>query len=55
MMAELLSTRGGRKMTDKSREKLDVDKEWILLIETAFKLGLSISDVKHFITENKDK
>ncbi|MEH7361777.1 hypothetical protein [Priestia megaterium] len=42
-------------MTDKSREKVDVDKEWILLIETAFKLGLSISEVRHFIAENKTK
>ncbi|WP_224358095.1 anti-repressor SinI family protein [Priestia aryabhattai] len=42
-------------MNDRSRGKVDVDKEWISLIETAFKLGLSISDVKQFITENKNK
>lgn len=55
MTAELLSMRGGITMTDKSKKKTDVDKEWILLIEKAFKMGLSISEIKHFIIENKNK
>lgn len=55
MTAELLSIRGGITMTDKPRKKADVDKEWILLIEKAFKMGLSISEIKHFIIENKNK
>jgi len=41
-------------MTDKSVDKVDVDKKWILLIGKAFKMGLSISEIKNFIIENKN-
>ncbi|MCY9023213.1 anti-repressor SinI family protein [Priestia megaterium] len=42
-------------MTDKSAKKVGIDKEWILLMEEAFKMGLSVSQIKNFIKENKYK
>jgi len=36
-------------MTDKSAKKVCIDKEWIMLMEEAFKMGLSVSQIKYFI------
>ena len=41
-------------MTDKLKEKLDLEKEWILLMKEAYEIGLSIDQVKKFVLENKD-
>ncbi|WP_154989403.1 DNA-binding anti-repressor SinI [Priestia megaterium] len=40
-------------MTDKLKEKVDVEKEWILLMKQAYEIGLSIDEVKKFVQESK--
>ncbi|MCM3018688.1 DNA-binding anti-repressor SinI [Priestia megaterium] len=40
-------------MTDKLKEKVDLEKEWILLMKEAYKIGLSIDEVKKFVKESK--
>lgn len=40
-------------MTDKLKEKVDLEKEWILLMKEAYKMGLSIDEVKNFVQEIK--
>ncbi|MED3820751.1 anti-repressor SinI family protein [Priestia aryabhattai] len=36
-------------MTDKLKEKIDLEKEWILLMKEAYEMGLSIDEVKNFV------
>ncbi|MGG0744639.1 anti-repressor SinI family protein [Priestia megaterium] len=40
-------------MTDKLKEKVDLEKEWILLMRKAYEMGLSIDEVKNFLKGNK--
>ncbi|MEH7609422.1 DNA-binding anti-repressor SinI [Priestia megaterium] len=40
-------------MTDKLKEKVDLEKEWILLMKEAYEMGLSIDEVKKFVQESK--
>ncbi|WP_394542398.1 DNA-binding anti-repressor SinI [Priestia aryabhattai] len=40
-------------MTDKLKEKVDLEKEWILLMREAYEMGLSVDEVKEFVQENK--
>lgn len=40
-------------MTDKLQEKVDLEKEWILLMKEAYEIGLSIDEVKNFVQESK--
>ncbi|MGG1911789.1 DNA-binding anti-repressor SinI [Priestia megaterium] len=40
-------------MTDKLKEKVDLEKEWILLMKQAYQMGLSIEEVKKFVQESK--
>ncbi|MBM6597585.1 hypothetical protein COK01_22315 [Priestia megaterium] len=40
-------------MTDKLKEKVDLEKEWILLMKEAYEIGLSIDEIKKFVQENK--
>jgi len=40
-------------MNDKLKEKLDLEKEWILLMKKAYEVGLSIDEVKKFVQESK--
>jgi len=40
-------------MTDKVKEKVDLEKEWILLMKEAYEMGLSIDEVKDFVRESK--
>ncbi|MEK4818525.1 DNA-binding anti-repressor SinI [Priestia sp. FSL R5-0680] len=40
-------------MTDKLKEKVDLEKEWILLMKQAYEMGLSIEEVKNFVQESK--
>ncbi|MGG0341935.1 hypothetical protein ABEY50_17915 [Priestia megaterium] len=40
-------------MTDKLKEKVDVEKEWILLMKQAYEIGLPIDEVKKFVQESK--
>lgn len=40
-------------MTDKLKEKVDLEKEWILLMKQAYEMGLSIEEVKKFVQESK--
>ncbi|MGG1885867.1 anti-repressor SinI family protein [Priestia megaterium] len=40
-------------MTDKLKEKVDLEKEWILLMKEAYEIGLSIDEVKNFVQGSK--
>lgn len=40
-------------MTDKLKEKVELEKEWILLMKEAYEMGLSIDVVKKFVHESK--
>ncbi|MEK4621794.1 hypothetical protein DMN50_21135 [Priestia megaterium] len=40
-------------MTDKLQEKVDLEKEWILLMKEAYQMGLTIDEVKKFVQESK--
>ncbi|WP_455919277.1 DNA-binding anti-repressor SinI [Priestia megaterium] len=40
-------------MTEKLQEKVDLEKEWILLMKEAYEIGLSIDEVKNFVQESK--
>ncbi|MFE4121353.1 DNA-binding anti-repressor SinI [Priestia sp. YIM B13486] len=40
-------------MTDKLKEKVDLEKEWILLMKQAYEMGLSIEEIKKFVQESK--
>ncbi|MDR7244600.1 anti-repressor SinI family protein [Priestia megaterium] len=40
-------------MTDKLKEKVDLEKEWILLMKEAYEMGLSIDEVKNFVQKSK--
>ncbi len=40
-------------MTDKAKEKVDLEKEWVLLMKKAYEMGLSIDKVKDFVRESK--
>ncbi|MFU7590446.1 anti-repressor SinI family protein [Priestia sp. RMT2NF4] len=40
-------------MTDKLKEKIDLEKEWILLMKEAYEMGLSIDEVKNFVQTSK--
>ena len=51
--ALLLKVWGGIIMTDKLKEKVDLEKEWILLMKEAYEMGLSTNEVKKFVQESK--
>ncbi|MDD9782693.1 DNA-binding anti-repressor SinI [Priestia megaterium] len=40
-------------MTDILKEKVDLEKEWILLMKEAYEMGLTIDEVKKFVQESK--
>ncbi|AQU72804.1 DNA-binding anti-repressor SinI [Priestia megaterium] len=40
-------------MTDNLKERVDLEKEWILLMKEAYEMGLSIDEVKKFVQESK--
>ncbi|WP_394556912.1 DNA-binding anti-repressor SinI [Priestia aryabhattai] len=40
-------------MTDKLKEKVDLETEWILLMKEAHEMGLSVDEVKKFVQESK--